>query len=253
FTEPWNRADTIVLVHGIAENSKVWYAWVPHLAARYQIIRLDLRGWGKSTIPPDGYPWSTTNFARDIVTLLDKLKLQKVHLVGAKTGGTIALQFAHNYPERLHSLNVIGAPLSWKWRPQSQDHAKTVSEKGLKYWARSTMPNRLGDVPKEMTEWWVALFCQNSPQVVAEILAYFRTVDLTHLLPEIHVPTLVIIGESEALAPQKVFINWQQSLRDSELVIIPSKAYHLAATQPEQCTSAIISFLDKLQKGHIVY
>ena len=108
------------------------------------------------------------------------------------------------------------------------------------------MKNRLGDVPEEMFTWWLKLFSKNSPRVASEISAYFRTVDLTNLLPKIKIPTLVIAGESEVLAPAQVFREWQQSIPNSELVIIPSKAYHLAAAEPAECTAALLNFLARI-------
>ena len=246
FTPPWYHAEAIVLVHGIAENAAVWYGWVPHLAQKFRVLRIDLRGWGKSTIPLEGYPWSTANFAKDLKTFLDKIKLPKVHLVGAKTGGTISIQFAHDYPERLYSLTLIGSPVNWKYRPPEQNHAQMAREKGLEYWARTTMGNRLGEVPREMIDWWIKLFAQNSPRVVAEIQAYFPTVDLTLLLPEIYMPTLVVTSESEALAPPNIFRKWQESIPNSKLVVIHSKAFHIAVAEPEKCTAALLDFLRKV-------
>ena len=124
-----------------------------------------------------------------------------------------------------------------------EDHGRTVKEKGLEYWARATMKNRLGDVPDEMFEWWVKLFCSSSPRVLSEIQAYVYTVDLTDLLPNIKVPALVIAGESSVLAPMDVFESWQRSIPDSKLVVIPCKAYHLAAVRPGECISALFDFL----------
>ncbi len=246
FTEPWRPSETLILLHGIAENSAVWYEWVPRLADKYAVLRVDLRGWGKSSKPGDGYEWSTSNFAKDVKVLLDRLKLQKVHMVGAKTGGTIGIQFAHDYPERLNSLALIGAPVSWKHRPAGQDHGKTVREKGLEYWARETMTKRLGDVPQNMINWWIKLFTQNSARVASEILSYFRTVDLSDILEKINVPTLMVVGESEALAPAQTFRKWQQAIPNSELVVIASKAYHLAAVNPDECCRVLLNFLKRI-------
>lgn len=241
FTEPWTRPETILLVHGIAESSAVWYAWVPRLAQKYAVLRVDVRGWGKSSIPPKGYQWSMANFARDIKVLLDKLKLGRVHLVGAKTGGTISLQFAHDYPERLLSLAVISSPVKWGARPI--DYGKIIQEKGLEYWARATMRNRLGDVPNEMLEWWVKLFTSSSPRVLSEVQERVSKVDITGLLPEIGARTLVITGESTVLATRDEFEAWQKTIPRSRLVVIPSKAYHLAAAEPEKCVKSILDFL----------
>ena len=87
FVEPWRTPETILLVHGIGGNTTEWIRWVPPLADKYAVLRVDLRGWGRSTVPPEGYPWSMDNFAADLRALMDRLGLQKVHMVGTKMGG----------------------------------------------------------------------------------------------------------------------------------------------------------------------
>ena len=55
FTDPWTTAETVILHHGNAKNSGLWYAWVPLLARDYRVIRVDARGFGRSSIPAPGY------------------------------------------------------------------------------------------------------------------------------------------------------------------------------------------------------
>ena len=71
FTDPWLDAETVVLHHGNAKNSRLWYAWVPLLARKYRVVRLDARGFGRSTVPHPGYPWSLSGFASDLKTEVD--------------------------------------------------------------------------------------------------------------------------------------------------------------------------------------
>jgi pimeloyl-ACP methyl ester carboxylesterase len=57
YTDPWCTPGTILLLHGNAESSAAWYAWVPQLAHRYHVVRPDMRGFGASTpIPPSRVP-----------------------------------------------------------------------------------------------------------------------------------------------------------------------------------------------------
>lgn len=77
----------------------------------------------------------------------------------------------------------------------------------------------------------------------SEIQAYVSTVDITNLLPAIRVPTLVITGQSTVLASVDEFESWQKSIPDSRLVVIPFRAYHLAAVSPSECISALFDFL----------
>src|SRR5258708_24062952 len=74
FGAPWTVPETVVLVHGNSESSRAWIPWVPLLAGRYRVIRLDLPGFGGSTAPPD-YSFGAVEIAADIARLLDRLAI----------------------------------------------------------------------------------------------------------------------------------------------------------------------------------
>src|SRR5262249_29888089 len=71
FHDPWRPAETIVLVHGLAESGAAWYGWVPHLARNFRIVRPDLRGFGGSTPMPRDFAWSLDGLAGDLKRLVD--------------------------------------------------------------------------------------------------------------------------------------------------------------------------------------
>jgi pimeloyl-ACP methyl ester carboxylesterase len=48
WTDAWVRPETILLVHGFTETTEAWHGWIPHLARRYRVISIDLRGFGRS-------------------------------------------------------------------------------------------------------------------------------------------------------------------------------------------------------------
>lgn len=52
YTDPWRESETILMLHGNAESGAAWYAWVPHLARHYRVVRPDMRGFGESTPMP---------------------------------------------------------------------------------------------------------------------------------------------------------------------------------------------------------
>ena len=54
FTDPWRESDTIWIQHGFGRSGKFWFHWVPSLSRRYRVLRVDMRGHGRSGDPPAG-------------------------------------------------------------------------------------------------------------------------------------------------------------------------------------------------------
>jgi alpha/beta hydrolase fold len=77
FTEPWTEPETILLLHGNAESSLAWYAWVPLLARRFRVVRPDMRGYGASTPMPRDFAWTLDIIIDDYARLMDWLGVQR--------------------------------------------------------------------------------------------------------------------------------------------------------------------------------
>ena len=110
FTDPWCKSETILLCHGNNESHRAWYGWVPHLARHYHVVRPDMRGFGDSTPMVRDFPWTLDTVINDYLKLMDHLRIERFHLVGAKIGGVIGRAFAARHPDRVHTLTVVGSP-----------------------------------------------------------------------------------------------------------------------------------------------
>ncbi|NJM97116.1 MAG: alpha/beta hydrolase [Phormidesmis sp. RL_2_1] len=100
----------VVLIHGLAANLSFWYFSIaPLLAEVAQVTLLDLRGHGRSTMPPSGY--QLTNMAEDIAQLLSYLKIDRPHLIGHSLGGSVMAHFASRYPQKPASLTFADVRL----------------------------------------------------------------------------------------------------------------------------------------------
>ena len=111
FTDAWQPAPTVLFVHGLAESTEAWRAWVPHFARRFRVVRLDLRGFGRSTPMPDTFEWDIDVLVDDIVALIRHLDVDRVHLVGAKSGGSMTLQLAADHPALVQTLTGVTPPV----------------------------------------------------------------------------------------------------------------------------------------------
>src|SRR4051812_26690297 len=175
FSDPWQQSEAILLLHGAAESSEAWFGWVPQLSKKYHVVRPDMRGFGKSTPMPRHYPWSLDRIVDDYVELMDKLDIDRFHLIGAKLGGTVARHFAATHPERLRTLTLVGVP-----KPRRTDQTATIAANvakldaggTVKEWARPTMKGRLGSsFPDEGAEWWITMMARTQNPTLAGFLS----------------------------------------------------------------------------------
>ena len=245
FTEPWTKPETILLLHGNAESSLAWYAWVPLLARRFRVVRPDMRGYGASTPMPRDFKWSLDLIIDDYARLMDSLGIQRFHLVAAKIGGVIARAFAARRPDRVTTLTVIGSPPPLR---KGAERIPALTEEfetqGVEHWARRTMAGRLGDeFPAAGVQWWIEFMGQTPLSTLVGFNATINYSDIRADVPKIACPTLVITTDESGLASVEETRAWQQTIRDSELLVLPGNSYHVATTHAERCAQATLEFI----------
>jgi len=239
FTDPWSPAETVILHHGNAKSAKLWYGWVPLLARDYRVIRIDARGFGRSSVPPPGYSWSLGGFSTDLVHLMEHLDIDKAHLIGETIGGTIALDFAHRFPERLHTVTTCTSPYKFRGVQAYLDYYNVVKEHGVEAWVRQTANRRLepGASDPQHQEWYTQQMSQTAKHVVLETLAYLATVDLTPILPKITTPALVMVGERSAMNTPDRAQSLAALLPRGTLVEVPGASGYVQHSAPAQCVA----------------
>jgi pimeloyl-ACP methyl ester carboxylesterase len=99
--------DPIVLLHGFAETSHMWLPLIAKLSDRHTVIAPDLRGFGQSSAPPDGY--TKAAMAQDIHALLKSLNYNHIRLVGHDIGLMVAYAYAAQYSAEVDRLALMEA------------------------------------------------------------------------------------------------------------------------------------------------
>jgi pimeloyl-ACP methyl ester carboxylesterase len=259
FTDPWTESETVVFLHGLAESGEVWYAWVPHLARRYRVLRPDLRGFGGSTIPPHpaSFPWGPAVWAADLVAFLDALGVDAAHVVAARAGSTAALTVAAEHPDRVLSLTLVSGfarggdlkgltPGADAERIPVASGPEAIAELGLAEYVRRTNRSRIGsDAPDELLAWSAELQARSDPRVVGAVMRAASGLDLSELLPRIAAPTLVIAASDSVVQSIEATRDWQSRIADSELRPLPGDSPHLALLRPDECAAHLLDFLSR--------
>lgn len=116
----WNKGEssTILLLHGLNDNAKVWAPLASLLAKNHRVIALDRRGAGSTDKPESGYDFQT--LARDVLSFIDKLELKNVHIVGHSAGAGVAVTIAATEPDRIRSLVLVDGGF-WEKRGERSD------------------------------------------------------------------------------------------------------------------------------------
>jgi pimeloyl-ACP methyl ester carboxylesterase len=109
-----HEGDAIVFLHFGGANLMMWQRVVPYFRDHYRLLLVDLRGHGKSDKPGGGYHMD--DMARDVIGIMQHLKLERAHIVGSSLGAEVGLSMAANYPEKVISLVCEGA-LSSEYGP----------------------------------------------------------------------------------------------------------------------------------------
>jgi len=94
----------VVLVHGFASSVYTWKDVLPALAARHDVVAIDLPGFGGSSIPR---PLQSASYPGVVLAVMDHLGLDRATLVGNSLGGSVAVAVAAEHPERVDRLVLI--------------------------------------------------------------------------------------------------------------------------------------------------
>ena len=245
FTDLWLEAPVVVLIHGFAESRQAWRSWIPTLSKKFKVIRLDLRGFGASTPMLESFPWSMQVVIDDLHAFITKCTSSAVHLIGAKSGGTFALEFASRFPKLVQT--VIGVTPPVIAASGVQTWIDDLNDIGVQAWAAKTMRGRLGSqVSEQEIDWWVqCVQGQTSKPSLLGYLKWIPSLDIRQSIQTILPPSLVITTTGSGLRSVNSVKEWHASMKNSELFIIEGDAWHAAGAYPDRCAQICLDFIDK--------
>lgn len=244
----------IVLIHGFPFSHEMWRPQIELLKSKYRVIAYDVRGHGKSDVGDGQY--LIEFFVDDLIALLDHLKIEKTILCGLSMGGYTALRAVERNPERF-SVPILCDTAS----EADTNEAKlrrgatitAVKRNGVKAFAETFVkavfaPESLetrGDTVRLIRE----IIESTSPVgICGTLLALAARTETTSALPNMKLPTLILVGELDKLTPPAISQMMHSKLPNSELNII-SRAAHLCNLEnPTDFNRHLLTFLNQLEQ-----
>lgn len=251
FTDPWEVHETVVFVHGLAESGEAFRAFVPYFARHYRVVRIDLRGYGRSAPMRADFPWRLETIVEDLDQFCHHLNAGPVHVVASRIGGTFALAFAARRPARVRTLAVLGSPASTlNVKTQPSAWIEQIRTYGVRAWVRATQRGRMGSAMSDAAmEWWSDEMGRTAVSTLVGFLRLAASLDVRSELKDIRCPTLVITTSGSVIASVEEMRAWQTQIPNSQLQVIETDSYHIAASHPDDTATRVLKFIREADRG----
>lgn len=245
FYELAGKGPAVVLIHGGLVDRRLWDDQMKEFSKRREVLRYDLRGFGKSASPTEPF-----SHIEDLRALLDFFQIEKASLVGLSLGGIIAADFALEYPNRVERLVLVGAGLRGDKQPPPRDarEAYEAAQRGAEPFAEVAMRSDLYSAVKPGSE----VYRRLRVMVVEnhKALATFRP-DLWKYpqppaidrLDNISTPTLVVIGSKDAQNLKNIANRLATKIPSARLVTIEGSSHHPPVEKPKLFNKAVLNFI----------
>jgi len=254
YYEEHGRGEPLVLVPGFGTGLWIWYRQVPAFAERFRVIVFDPRGVARSAA--QDAPFTMRDLAEDLAALLEELKVEKAHVLGASFGGFVAQEFALAHPSRTRSLILCCTSYGGTGHvpPKPETLAAIASTKGLNTSERvrenlllAFSPRFAAEHPSEV-ERVVNLRAENHVPESAYLRQLQAAVafDASARVGKISVPTLVITGDEDAIVPHQNSLNLAASIPGSKLRIIGGGSHAFFIEQADEFNRAVVDFVEQL-------
>ncbi|NDJ20564.1 alpha/beta fold hydrolase [Nostoc sp. B(2019)] len=249
--------EPLLLIAGFLCDHTYWSLLMPSLVSHYQVIRLDNRGMGRSSAPDN--PYSIKQMASDIAALLDRIGIDKVHLVAHSMGGQIAQELVLTHPQKIKSLMLIS---SWAkgderfnsiietWGDLSSNIDLKLYEKVVFPWIFTDEFYSIPGMIEGLIEFAIKYPFPPSPRTLYHHSRAILGNDTTERLKHIHCPTLVMVGKQDILTPMKFSEQLAQGIPNAEIVVLNRGGHGLLVESPDAVASVILNFLAKLTPAY---
>ncbi len=243
----------LTLIHAGVANLRQWDEQAPHFAERYRVIRYDTRGFGRTTT--GDVPFSNRG---DLAALLDHLGIERTAVLGTSRGGSIAVDFTLDHPDRVSALIAVASGLGgFEVEPPADEQAlwdeydrrydakdwDWIVDTETAFWVDGPRQpsDRVSPTIRDLVHGWIAESYRDhgSEDPVPDRLQP----PAVHRLGEIAVPTLVMVGDLDEQATVESCRRLARDIPNARLALFEGAAHMVNLEQPERFTRLVLDFL----------
>ncbi|GAB2866069.1 alpha/beta fold hydrolase [Streptomyces deserti] len=240
----------LVLVHGHPFDRTMWAPQLAAFSATRRVIAPDLRGYGASPTTPGVTDFA--DFARDVVALLDELKVETFVLAGLSMGGQIAMDCYRQFPDRIRGLvlaDTFPAPETREGVRARNAMADRLLREGMRGYADEVLEKMVAPSADAEVKAHVHRMMTATPPegAAAALCARAGRPDYRTLLTRVTVPALVVVGADDTYTPVSDARAMDAALPDSTLHVIEGAAHMPNLEKPVEFNKALGEFLARME------
>jgi 3-oxoadipate enol-lactonase len=237
-------APVLVLSNSLGTDLSMWEAQMPALTARFRVLRYDTRGHGVSAVTPG--PYTIGELGRDVLRLLDALKIRRAHFCGLSMGGMIGMWLGVHAPDRIGRMVLantapkIGTPEMWNQRIDNvrKGGMEAIVDTLLERWLTAGFRARVPEAVVRVR----AMLTATPPEGYLACCAAVRDMDQRDAIAGIRHPTLVIAGTHDAVTPPAEARAMAERIRGARYVELD--AAHLSNIEAaDRFTADAVAFI----------
>lgn len=241
----------VLFIHAFPLNRTMWAPQVSAMVERCRCVAADLRGFGESVRQP---PYSMDRYADDLAGLLDLLHIEKVVLVGCSMGGYVSFEFWRRHRDRVRAMVLVDTRATADTDEAIQrrrQQIELVRAEGSTAIANAQIASMVGKTTREKrpdTYDAVHRMIAQAPVdgIAGALEAMMRRPDSTNDLAHIDVPTLVVVGDEDAITPVKEARAMQEQIPGSLLQVIAGAGHLSCMERPSAFNHVLTEFVSAL-------
>jgi pimeloyl-ACP methyl ester carboxylesterase len=242
YYEVHGSGPALLLTHGFSSTSAMWQGQIPALSKNHTLVLWDMRGHGQSDYPGDPSSYSEALTVADMAALLDEVGATSAIVGGLSLGGYMSLAFYRAHPERVRALLIIDTGPGFKkddareaWNKRAHDTGDRFEREGLSV-LKSASPERATVSHRDASGLARA----------ARGMLIQRDARVIELLPDIKVPSLVVVGADDT--PFLAASDYMAAkIPGAKKVVIPAAGHAVNIDQPWAFIDAVLPFLDGIE------
>ena len=249
WVERRGQGPEVLLIAGLSDTVEAWTFQLEGLADRYRLTALDTRGAGRSPLPPDGF--TTADMADDAAAVLRAAGVSQAHVAGFSGGSVTAQELALRHPELVRSLVLdstwgVSDPYfstmlrSWRWLAEVAPSERALLE-AFFLWVYTPRAHADGTVEAIIEEALAFPHPQSLDGFQRQIDTWSGH-DAHDRLHRITVPTLVVAGELDLIAPPRFGREVAERIPGAEFVLLPGEAHQPFQERPDEFNALVDAF-----------